>query len=230
MKTLNTKKSAVGRSALSEGLGVDGQLRNLVISGSREMEEPLNPQGIQRATSREPQESHCTTLQRQASFSADLPLYRADHHSVEDESRKLSFERAKVQRRRMRDESLESKHRQAYQDGAFAEFELSRHMRRSLPVALLAKQTTLRWFLFSIHRKASDIALRQAHRSVRRLGLKRVVDTKGFVSDHCGWYMTFCALSDCNLKQLKGVSIAIVVVARVKIFICASHPWAIRPA
>gem|GEM_PF-6340285 len=146
------------------------------------------------ATNLEPKEGRCTTPQQQASSFDDLPVRPAGRHSGEDGSMRLSVEPAIAQRRRMRDEALESWRQQVYQDGAFAERGLSRHMQRSLPVSLLARQTIPQWFLFAIHHRAADIAFRQVLRSVRRLGLKRVGDTKGFVLDHCGWYMTFCVL------------------------------------
>jgi len=158
-----------------------------VTHRSLEMEQDVPLHGHQTATSLESQENRCATPERQASFFADLPLRRAIHHSGVEESRSLSFGRAKAQRRCMRDEILESKYQLAYRDGAFAEFELKRHIGRSLPVALLAKQTILRWFVFAIHRRAADIALCQALRLVLRRDLKRAGDTKDFVLDHCDW-------------------------------------------
>lgn len=103
------------------------------------MEKLASFQGIQTATGLALRGGRCTKLQQQASSGAALPLNLAGHHLVEDESRKLSVERAKVRRRRMHDGVLALKLQQAYQAGAFVEIELSRHIRRSLPGALRAK-------------------------------------------------------------------------------------------
>lgn len=130
-----------------------------------------------------------------ASVAAVLSAHQDHRGPGEGAGRQLSAEFAKAQQKCRRDEVLALRFERAYQDGVFAAADLSSHIRRSLPVGLLAKRTSLRGFLFSVHRGVAGIALRQVLRSARRLGLKRVEDTKGFVSDHCGWYKTFCAFS-----------------------------------
>lgn len=81
---------------------------------------------------------------------------------------------------------------QAFGDGAIAHGDLARHMYRSLPARSPSTPSILQKLRFSIHFAVAELALRQAQKAAHRLGLKRIGDTTGFVSDHCGWYMSFC--------------------------------------
>lgn len=104
------------------------------------------------------------------------------------------FGLSKAQRISVHVEALRRKDIRDYEAGVVAQMQLSRHIRKSLPVNLRTKKTTLRGFLFAVHYRAAELAYRQALRSVHQLHLKRLVDTQGFFADRCGWYQTFCSL------------------------------------
>lgn len=85
--------------------------------------------------------------------------------------------------------------------GVYAVTQLSHRVQRSLPRASTSSRATLRTAWVAVHRRAADIALRQARRSVRRLGLTHVADTRGFLRAHVGWYWSFCDLSAWLLRE-----------------------------
>lgn len=114
---------------------------------------------------------------------------------AENRSIHAEFERAKAQCTRMRGAALESRYQAGLAAGAYADYDLSRHIRRSIPWPLQASEAILRRFWFSVHHTAALVALRQAHRAARRLGLTRVADTRGFLDRYCRWYGHFCSLS-----------------------------------
>lgn len=103
-------------------------------------------------------------------------------------------ERAKVQQKCRHGEALRRQFSQAFEDGEFARVALAHHIYRSLPARPSSRPSILQKCWFSVHRAVAELALRQAHRAVHQLGLKQIGDTRGFVADHCGWYMSFCAL------------------------------------
>lgn len=129
------------------------------------------------------------------SLPVEVPACPAPGHEVESESRTRRYEPAKARQTGTHGAvSMRNKFRQAFDDGDFARAELARHMYQSLPARSPSTPSTLQKWRFSIHRAVAELALRQAQRAARRLGLKRIGDTTGFVSDHCGWYMSFCGL------------------------------------
>lgn len=79
--------------------------------------------------------------------------------------------------------------------GVYAVTQLAHRIHRSLPAHQPSTRTSLRNSWCQVHRRAADIALRQAHQSIRRLGLTHVTDRDGFLRAHVGWYWTFCDLS-----------------------------------
>lgn len=114
---------------------------------------------------------------------------------VESDSRTRVYAPAKAQQTGKHGAaSMRNRFHQAFDDGEFARVELARHMYRSLPARSAFTTSRLQKLRFSVHRAVAELALRQAQRAARRLGLKRIGDTTGFVLDHCGWYMSFCGL------------------------------------
>ncbi|MEO8119213.1 MAG: hypothetical protein ABI606_07815 [Rhodoferax sp.] len=109
-------------------------------------------------------------------------------------SEKRGFSLSTAQRKSIRAAVLARQLRQRFEAGAFAQFQVNRHIHKSLPLNLLARKTILRGFLFEVHHRVALVAYRQALRSVHQLHLTRLVDTSGFFADHCGWYQTFCGL------------------------------------
>jgi hypothetical protein len=130
-----------------------------------------------------------------AAAPADGTVCLSAPHWEESETADCLFERAKAQDIYMHGEALRRESELYLQDGGHAQFQLANHIHRSLPSHLRAKPTMLRKWWYSVHLAAADKALRQVVLSARRLGLTHVEDTKGFVADHCGWYVAFCILS-----------------------------------
>lgn len=104
------------------------------------------------------------------------------------------FGLSKAQRISVHAEALRRKDIRDYEAGVVVQMQVRRHICKSLPKSPRAKKTTLRGFLFAVHYRVAELAFRQALRSAHQLHLKRLVDTQGFVEDHCGWYQTFCSL------------------------------------
>jgi len=104
-------------------------------------------------------------------------------------------ERAKAPRIYMHAAIVESRCRASFAAGVYAERALTSHIDKSIPWHLRAKVTTLRGFWFLIHYRVAVFALRQAHRRVHQLGLTRVADRSGFLSENCRWYDYFCSFS-----------------------------------
>ena len=133
--------------------------------------------------------------QSPASFPAAPPQFLKDLRPEEDTNILALIERAKVQRRRKRGARLATECQLYFEDGLYAQSELSNHIWQSLPLHLRASQASLHRFWFSIHHKVSLLALNQALRSARRLGLKRVEDKPRFLAENCRWYVAFCRCS-----------------------------------
>lgn len=165
------------------------------------------PLDTQTATSHGDSLRHVPPVQQESDHD-DQPLSQSVPHEAESESTHSLHERVKARNIYRRGEVLRLKAALFVQDGGLVQLSLANHIYKSLPCYLLANPTTVRKCMFSVHDAVSRIALRQAVKSARRLDLKRVVDTKGFVSDHCYWYRTFCSLFDaaCRSVGLKPIN------------------------
>lgn len=140
------------------------------------------------------------TMPSQPAASPDAaPAYPAEGQTAASADILTAFERAIVLKRQWHGAGakarLEQKYQQALEAGQIAQRELASHIERSLSGKRRANPSIPARLWFAAQRRAGDIALRQALRSARRLGLKRVLDTDLFFAEHCAWYVSFCALS-----------------------------------
>lgn len=154
---------------------------------------PPSPDG-QRATGHGDQH-HQRPSSPAASFPAVPEACPDQGRTAESRSIHAEFERAKAQCTRMRGAALESRYQAGLAAGAYADYDLSRHIRRSIPWFLQASGAIHQRLWFSVHHTAALVALRQARRAAHRLGLTRVADTRDFLARHCRWYGHFCSLS-----------------------------------
>jgi len=140
--------------------------------------------------------NHYTMPTQPAAFPDAVQACPAADRTAEDENTSAAYERATAQYKRMRAEacqaSFERKYQRHYEAGFVAQRQLVSHIGRSLSAQTQASQTIPARVWLSIHRIAASVAQRQALRSARRLGVKRVSDTQDFFAEHCSWYVSFC--------------------------------------
>lgn len=168
------------------------------------MDSTPSPQGTQTATGRD--DLHRETPPSNPAASRDGSLScPAVHRSAADENSAQQLEHAIAQAKRRRDEALSYEFRQrqsrAFADGVFARHDVMCRIYKSQPLWLRASPSILGKTWWRVHHKVATVALLQAHRAVRRLGLTRVPDTKDFVEQHCSWYVSFCAFSNWLFPQ-----------------------------
>lgn len=142
--------------------------------------------------------SHETMQLQPAAFRGDAQAYPAEGRLAASADTSTASERATALKKQWRGAGakarLERKYQQAHEAGRFAQWELASHIARSLFWYRRANPSIPARLWFAVQRRASDIALRQALRSARRLGLKRVSDTDRYFAEHCSWYASLCAL------------------------------------
>lgn len=140
-----------------------------------------------------------------ASSHAETQDHQSACHAAAGESNRYSSASATTRRKCMHDaiakRQLARLARQV-EAGAFARLAVMHHIHKSLPGNPKATSSIRLRLWFLMHRKVAEVALRQAHRSIHRLGLKHVSDTTRFVEENCRWYLSFCRLSSRLLKYI----------------------------
>ncbi len=148
-----------------------------------------------RKASNHTREHDCTPPEPRKSSHAVLADAQSPGHSGEDNNIAAQLASAKALKKRRRDATLTAQYRSDLEAGLCARRELADHIHRSIPASLRTSTSILLRFGYAVHCAAARLALAQAHRSIRRLGVKQIEDSAGFVRDHCGWYAAFTAFS-----------------------------------
>jgi flavin-binding protein dodecin len=144
----------------------------------------------------------CRNTESSSASPAVLGHDQVSGHKMGTSNAKHGFSLSKAQRRSIRAEVLTRHLQRRFEAGAVAHYQLTHHVRRSLVTLPQTNKTILQGLAFLIHRKAAELALDQALKSVDRLHLKHLEDTQGFFEDYCGWYQTFCGLMSVIYKAI----------------------------
>jgi len=155
-----------------------------------------NKMETRRQTASNHTQEHCCTMPEQRTSFRVVPAdFQSEIHCGEERRIASRFADAKAQRRHRHAEAIMAQYRADFEAGICARRELASHIYKSLPVHFRTSTSSLPRFWYAMHHGVARLALAQVHRSARRLGLKQIEDSEGFVRDHCGWYAAFSALS-----------------------------------